>query len=155
MRILTAILLTTVLATPAAARDREFDDIVHRIESHYHTRRTWIPFLGLANLVVKAAQPYGARGFKLAIFENLHCDGPCNPVDIPDLSPDWQKVIRMISKRNGEVVHIYARPNGDRLKMMIVTAEPHEAVVVQVDVQPEELARQVEKARRHSDRVTD
>ena len=55
--------------------DSEFDHVVHAIEIHYQTKRTHIPFLGLANVFVKVARPAGTSEFKLAIFEDLKSIG--------------------------------------------------------------------------------
>ena len=55
--------------------DSEFDHVVKAIEVHYHTKRTHIPFLGVANVFVKVAHPAGASEFKLAIFEDLKSIG--------------------------------------------------------------------------------
>lgn len=127
--------------------DREFDRIVKAIESHYGTRRTHIPFMGVANLFVKAGHPGGASGFKLAVFEDLQ-SSPENAAEIDRLMAGagggrFHPLVRTHSGRSGESTYIYAGESGKTTKMLIATFEHNQATVIQVNVSSETLLKSI------------
>jgi hypothetical protein len=57
----------------------------------------------------------------------------------------WSPVIRVRSRRDGEWVYIYARPEGGNdWRMLIATFGPSETVVLEAQVNPEFLANAIE-----------
>jgi Ca-activated chloride channel homolog len=136
--------------TTAEARDNEFKALVKHIETHYRARRTRIPFLGLAGFIVKIVRPAGVKGFKLAVFEDQDFslsaeDRSFESVMGRALSAEWQPLVRVHSRKSGERVYIYAKPKGKDLELMIATLEQREAVVIQVKVNPDTLAKWMER----------
>ena len=132
MKSLRVLLLIFCASTLAFAADPEFKGIVRSIEHTYGVHHLHIPFLGVAMFFVR---PSGVHGLKLAVFEGFH-----PPTDSSDLThviesslgPGWYPFVRVRTngKRDGETTLIYANPNGNRMRMMIVNLEPSEAVVV-------------------------
>ena len=152
------IFVLVLAAGPATvwAMDHEFDRVVRHIESRYNARRTRIPFLGLANVFVKAAKPGGVKEFKLAVFEDQDFsvlpDITGFDADIEtSLGPDWRPLVRIFSRHQGEWTRIYAREAGNDVKLLVVTIEPREATVVQVKIEPELLMKWLN----HPDRMVD
>jgi hypothetical protein len=144
-----AILALTLFALVANAGDRDFDQVVRRMESEYGQKRMYIPFLGVANFFVKTIRPAGARDFKLAIFDDI--DPYLHPSDkrldemitsIP--GQGWSQFVRVQSKRSGERVHIYSRRVNKLWELLVTTLERNEAVIVRVRVDPEGLAKWVD-----------
>ncbi|HYE74769.1 MAG TPA: VWA domain-containing protein, partial [Blastocatellia bacterium] len=130
-------------------------------------KRTRIPFLGLAGFIVKIVRPAGVKGFKLAVFEDQNFSGAADDKTFESvmnraLGDKWQPMIRSYSRRTGERTYIFSKPNGKDMELMIATLESNEAVVLQVKVNPDTLAKWLEKpgqmggifnARKHRDDV--
>lgn len=127
-------LLALFLAATASAYGggHEFDRVVSAIEEHYGVKRTQIPLIGAANLLIKVARPAGARGFKLAVFEDLPDSGDWRMEDVwgADLHP--LAVAR--SSQDDESTYILAGEVGRTAKVLIVTFERNEATVMEVAV---------------------
>lgn len=126
------------------ANDPEFDAITKHLQLHYNARRVHIPFLGLANFFVRVAHPAGVKNFKVAVFENLNFTASESGSGLAlvmrnALSADWQPMLRA-SSREGEQVYVYAKPNASNIKMMVVSVDRDEAVVVRFKFSPEKLS---------------
>ena len=145
------VLLMALALVPltAAAKDREFDAISNHIKLHYRGQRRRILFLGLANLAVKIVRPAGVKSFKVAIFENLSFSTPTGATGIDSvmrnaLSIDWQPLVR-VRARNGEQNCAFAKAAGKTIKLMIVSIQRDQAVVLRVKFDPLALARWLEE----------
>lgn len=133
-------LLVALLAVSSAAMagDGEFDRVVKAIESHYGVKPTHIPFMGVANLVIKVKRPEGASEFRLAMFQDLdssRTSGDPNELDhvMKGISGrTLRPLVRVHSRRDGNATYIYASEAGHSGKMLIATFERTEATVVQV-----------------------
>jgi len=133
-----------VLAVP---KDEGFKAVVRHLETEYHAKRTYVPLLGLANLVVKIVRPAGVKGFRLAIFEDQDFAAsrsgiPFDRVVNEAYANGWQPLVRVYSHRDGgEQTFIYGRPNGSDLTLAVVVLESREAVVVEATVNTEQAAK--------------
>ena len=144
-RILIGILAVSVAAL---AGDQEFDRIVQAIETHYGTKRTHIPFMGLANFAVKVARPAGTSGFKLAVFEDLSysaedqekLDRFMYGLSGGDLHP----LVRTHSRRDRESTYIFMGEAGRSTKVLIAAFERNEATVIEVKVDMETLLKWID-----------
>jgi len=130
--------------------DSEFDHVVKAIETHYHAKRTHIPFLGIANVAVKIAHPAGASEFKLAVFEDL---GEITDQDKQELdqfmhslsSARLHPLVRQRSRRDRQSVYIFASGDEEKsTRMLIATFERDEATVIQVKVDINELLKWID-----------
>jgi len=138
---------SSVLAKP---KDDGFKAVVRHLEKHYHAKRTYIPFLGLANFAVKIVRPAGVKGFQLAVFEDQDFATPRGGVPFEQVVSEafgngWQPLVRVYSRRDGEYTYIYGRPNGSDLKLAVVVLEAHEAVVVEATVNTDAAAKFLSK----------
>ncbi|MDX2154496.1 MAG: hypothetical protein SFV54_27390 [Bryobacteraceae bacterium] len=135
-----AILLAVLTAVALPAAD-DFEVLVRSLESHYGKRKMGIPLMGLVNFAVKVAKPHGARGLRLAIFEDVgrHPE-PESLAKMVGL--DWKPFVRVDGQN--EQTFIYAKPAGKDWKLMVATLEDSEAVVVELKVNPKELAEWME-----------
>ena len=129
--------------------DSEFDHVVKAIEVHYHAKRTHIPFLGVANMVVKVAHPAGASEFKLALFEDLDSLGDRDDRELDQFmsalsSGRLHSLVRVHSRRDRESIYIYADDDDARsTRMLIATFQRDQATVVQVKVDMNALIKWV------------
>ena len=130
-------LLLTVAYTASPARDREFNSIVEQIESSGNARRSTIPFLGLANLMVKLIRPGGIKGFRLAMFGDQEFASSTEfdnfgPRVRARLGNEWRQLVSARSRRTLEQTYAYARESQGELELMIIKLEERKAVVLQV-----------------------
>jgi hypothetical protein len=147
-----SVFILLVCSSPvfAVPKDEGFKAVVRHLEKHYHAKRTYIPFLGLANLAVKIVRPAGVKGFQLAVFEDQDFATPLGGVPFEQVVSEafgngWQPLVRVYSRRDGEHTYIYGRPNGSDLKLAVVVLEAREAVVIEATVNPAAAAKFLNK----------
>ena len=147
-------LVWLAVVSPAAARDREFGTLVHQIETQYHARRSHRFLIGFAsgfgNVVIKFWRPYGVKNFKLAMWDGKHLSYRGNGQDFQSvvakgLQQGWLPMVQVWSRHNGERTYVFAKDSGKYVKFLVATVETDEAVVVQVQLNPDKLARSIEK----------
>ena len=146
----TLVSLVLLFAIPAiaSARDRQFDAIVHRVKKHYH--KGPIRMTGLASFVANRVQPEGVKKVRIGVFEDLNTALNPREKDFGAFmrqiaGADFQPLVRVISRRDGEQTFIYARPVQDDFEMLIVSMERTEACVVKMRISPDAMSRWVEK----------
>lgn len=89
----------------------------------------------------------GVRGVRIRVFE-FGREGAYSAADLEPLrsklrSPGWSRVVEVRSRRDGENVDIFMRlENGEVAGLFIVSAEPRELAIVEIDgtLQPADLA---------------
>ena len=143
-------LLTFSAPQSAGARDKEFSLLVHYVESHYHAHRQYRFILGFASFAVNVVRPYGVKGIKLALWENQKFSPAKDDLDFPavvaaGLAQGWQPMVRVWSRRDGEHVVIFARPDGNDMKLLVATVDKEDAVVLQVKINPDKLSKCIEQ----------
>jgi hypothetical protein len=128
--------------------DHEFNGVVHAIEDHYGVRHMRIPFLSLA--MSFAARPAGVSGIRLAVFEDFHPSLASMHVGASEdlqhvvehsLGPDWHLFVRTRTQDDADDTLIYVNLGEARLQMMIVTIEPDEATVVEMNLSDRALKK--------------
>jgi hypothetical protein len=143
-----ASLLLIIFGFFALAENLSADDfgrIVRHIEAEYHVHRNYGFLMSFAGVVVKYKHVGGVKVFKIAIFEDQHLSGPELDNQLDELvqragSSGWQPLVRSFSRRSGEHTYIYAKADGNDMKLLLVSVEPDEAVVMQVKIDPEKLS---------------
>ncbi|MGH9496752.1 MAG: hypothetical protein ACRD3B_17270 [Candidatus Sulfotelmatobacter sp.] len=149
-------------ASTLFAADQGFQSVVTAIETTYGVRHMHIPLLGVALFFVRSD---GVRCHKLAVFENFHGTDTADISRIVEdrLGPDWHPFVRVHSKgSNGETTLIYAKPSGHTMRLMIVSIEPSEATVVEVNIPDHSIAKWIKEPAEeaanqshHNDHATD
>lgn len=160
LRTLPSALLVVVCAcAPSFADDpdssssfhgHEFNGVVHAIEDHYGVRHMRIPFLSFA--MSFAARPAGVSGIRLAVFEDFHPSSASmhtrasrsedlQRVVEHSLGPDWRLFVRTRTQDDFDDALIYVNLGEAKLQMMIVTIEPDEATVVEMNLSDRALRR--------------
>jgi hypothetical protein len=135
---------------------REFNGVVKAIESHYGVRHTHIPFLGL--VVSVAARPAGVSNFRVALFEDFHSTSSVNSANMAasrtedlehvvehSLGSDWGLFVRTHTQDNSEDTLIYVNMGDGKLQMLIVSIEPDEATVVEMNLSEQAMLRWIAK----------
>jgi hypothetical protein len=128
----------------------EFNGVVHAIEDHYGVRHMRIPFLSFA--MSFAAKPAGVNGMRLAVFEDFHpssasmhasanLNEDLQHVVEHSLGPDWHLFVRTRTQNDSDDTLIYVSLGEAKLQMMIVTVEPNEATVVEMNLSDRALRK--------------
>jgi hypothetical protein len=137
------------LAT-ARAEDRAFKAITTHLTTRYQAKRKRIPFFGLASFAVKIVRPAGVKSIKLVMFEELNDAGrgghtELNAIIRQSLDEQWQPLVRISSRKAGEQMFVYARQEGNDIKLMVVSLQETQAFIARVKLNPETLAKWMEK----------
>ena len=153
-RLFAAAATLLMAAGVAFGGDAEFDRIVKAIASHYGAKPLHIPFLGVANFVVKVARPEGTSGFKLAVFEDLKSapdphewrerDRFMDTVANSNLRP----LVRVHSRHDGEATYIFMDPAGKpgkSTRVLIAAFQRDQATVIEVKANIETLLKSLEE----------
>lgn len=133
MKTLRIALLILCASTPMFAGDSEFRGVVRAIESNYGVHHMHIPLLGVALFF---ARPGGVSGLRLAVFENFPNGSTADLTRTVEssLGPGWFPFVRVRSRADRETTLIYTNPSAGKMRMMIVTIEPSEATVVELNL---------------------
>jgi hypothetical protein len=148
--------LLILAAQTGFARD-DFGKIVQHIEVQYHVHRQHRFAMGLAGFVFKFYHFAGVKSFKGVIFENqpfLNAGADTRLDEIIRGATDsgWQPMLQSWDRRSGERTYIYVQDLGRDMRLLLVTLESNEAVVLQVKVDPRkvnEFVAQVSAGRNH------
>jgi hypothetical protein len=143
--------LATILAAGVAFGGNGFGGIVNSLQNEYGVQETKIPFMGLANALVKVARPYGVSGFRFAIFEDLDLhpeerDGFLTVIR-RGAGRKWTPMIEISSNRSGERTVIFVRKTGGKMNMVLAAYNSGEATVMQMKVDPGVFGQWIQEPR--------
>jgi hypothetical protein len=153
-RALAALVLTLLVAEPMFAG---FNEVARAIDAKDGVSRVWIPFLGLARLIVRVASPEGIHDFQLVTFRGAEkLEGrEVQRIMREKLGQGFSPLVQVRSKRSREWSFIYARPsrNGERFELVVLAHDDEDTVLVRVDVDAEMLSREINREPRNVTRV--
>ena len=138
----------TIIVPNAAAKGNEFDAVCDHLETKYQAKKVKIPFMWLARFAVGVVRPAGVKSFKVTIFKNLQF----SPESLNDemklvmrdaFSDEWSPILRVHSAQ-GEQVYMNMRESGNSVKILLVTFNKDEAVVVRAKFNPDKLVKFIE-----------
>lgn len=150
--VLAAVLLALVSAVPAAAakpvRGNEFDAVCDFLEDRFEAKKVRIPFMWLARAAVGIVRPAGVKAFKVTIYRELKFseggpDGEMRSVMRDAFDEEWTPILRVIRK-DGEQIYMNMREYKDNVKVLLVSINRNEAVVVRARFNPDKLAEFIE-----------
>ena len=144
-RVILGVVLVALTEGAVFAGDDAYGRLLKNLENNYHGKRTPVPFLGLANFVLKFWHPAGVKSIKLAVFQDL---SPARDGDDPSFDtalkvaagPDWQPVVRVYSRADHQWVYVYLLEEGKDVKILVASHGQREGVVAQVRFNPDKLA---------------
>jgi hypothetical protein len=132
-----ALCAVLVLAAPCfGKKDKEFRDLVKGIEKQYGARQVPIPFLGLATFCMRVGRVPGAAGLKIAVFEDLPKSNVASNDSFQEslgkiAGSAWHPLVRQRSREHASVTMIYTNPDGQELRLLVVSIDGTEATVVE------------------------
>ena len=147
--LLSAVSLLTVSAE--ARGGNEFDAVCDHLEDRYDAKKVKIPFMWLARFAVGIVRPAGVKAFKVTIYKNLkftpeRLNEEMKATMRDSFSEEWSPILRVRSEK-GEHVYMNIREAGKNVKILLVTIENDEAVVVRAKFNPDKLAGFLENPR--------
>ena len=143
-RLLVALMLAGFVAVPLHA---DFASVARAIDRHDGVKRQWIPFLGLARFAVWVVRPEGVHDFQLVTFEGADRLDPKELHQIlrTQIGPGYTPLVQQWSRKQHEWSFIYAKPDGKRIDLVILTHDDEDTVLVRVEVDATVIAREIEK----------
>lgn len=158
LAITTALLIIALgsSAGSAVAKGDDFGAVVKLIERFYHVKHKSIPLLARASMkaATTAMRIKGGEYKRLAevgsakvvFFEDQDFDSRGGMTSFKAslttaMSETWSPLIQTLSPKDEEQTYIFVRNAGAKFNVLVVTIERREAVVVQVDLKPDTLAK--------------
>ncbi|MCB1022916.1 MAG: hypothetical protein KDB79_00900, partial [Acidobacteria bacterium] len=146
-----ALVLTFSTIAPianAARSGNEFDAVCNHLKTKYHAKKVKIPFMWLARAVVGIVKPAGVKSFRVTIFKELQFSRSTLHREMQaamrdSFSEDWSPILR-VRARDGNQVYMNMREDGDNVRILLVTIDNDEAVVVRAKFSPDKLASFIE-----------
>ncbi len=147
-----ALLALVGLIPTAQAKGDDFGAVVKLIEQFYHVKHKGIPFLARAGIKTTTTVARIAGGSKrqvaeagsvqVAYFEDQYFEGQFTEFKSSlgaTLGQSWSPFIQVAAAKD-EQSYIFLRDAGQKFNVLLVTIEPREACVIQVDLSPQNLA---------------
>jgi len=102
--------------------------------------------MGFLSFLARCFSPSGVHNLKMAIFEDVQAeqkplDGDFEGFLKRTVGSGFHPFVTVRSNRDGERVYIYARDVGERMELLMVCAQPTEAVVMKMRLDPEAMAK--------------
>ena len=150
-RLLTRLSIAVVMLTlaPAAslAGDESFSSVVKHIKSNYHAKQQgFFGAMMLARFAVKFIKPAGVKNFKVVLLKDLdysEAPGPRNgqfhAIIQSKIDPMWTPLVQYSSPREKQWTYVYVTREKEDVKLLVVTLQQRDAVVLQTKFSPERL----------------
>ena len=146
-QVIIIVVLLSLAGGVASASDKSFSTIVNHIKSNYNAKQqSFFGMMMFARLAVKVAKPAGVKNFKVALLRELdYSHGPrpgqseFHTLIRSKIDPVWLPLIQFSSPREKQWTYVYALHEKEDVKILVVTMQQAEAVVVQAKLSPEKL----------------
>ena|GEM_PF-1383770 len=149
----------------AAGSEAEYHSVVKLIESYYHVKHRGVPML--ANLGLKAAKVVSSDvrramrfgDFKLAYFEDQDFTTRGGFTEFhrllrQTLVPAWDSLLAVRQRDEGQT-YTFAKPDGDKFKVLIVVLAQREGTVLQVNLNRDEFVKLLQDPEQETRSITD
>jgi hypothetical protein len=146
-RVSITVLLVSLAPTIALGGDESFSSVVKHIKSNYHAKQQG--FFGamiLARLAVKIIKPAGVKNFKVALLRDLDYSEAPSPKGAQfhsfirsKIGPVWTPLVQYSSPREKQWTYVFVSREKEDVKLLVVTLQAKDAVVVQTKFSPEKL----------------
>jgi len=135
------------LAPVAMAGDESFSSVVKHIKSNYNAKQQgFFGAMMLARLAVKIVKPAGVKNFKVVLLRDLdysHAPGPqggqFHEFVRTKIDPCWTPLVQYSSPRENQWSYVYVAREKEDVKLLVVTLQQQNAVVLQTKFSPEKL----------------
>jgi hypothetical protein len=147
LQVVITVVLLSLAGNSAFAGDKSFSTVVKHIKSNYNGKQqSFFGMVTFARLAVKMIKPAGVRNFKVVLIRELDFSrgprpgqGEFHSFIRSKIEPVWSPLVQFSSPREKQWTYVYALHEKEDLKILIVTMQRAEAVVVQAKINPEKL----------------
>ncbi|HJQ22541.1 MAG TPA: hypothetical protein VKA60_01410 [Blastocatellia bacterium] len=146
-RIAAAGLALAILAGVALADDKSYSQVVKHIKTNYRAKQQgFFGMMMLARFAVKLIKPAGVKNFKVTLLRELDYSGAPSP-ESPEfhtflrsrIAPEWTPLMSYSAPRERQWTYVFSTQEKDDLKLLVVTVQKQDAVVVQTRFNPSKL----------------
>jgi len=146
-RLLITLALVSLAPTIALAGDESFGSVVKHLKTNYHARQQgFFGAMMLARFAVKVIKPAGVKNFKVALLKDLDYSeapeprgGQFNSFIKSKIDPEWTPLVQYSSPREKQWTYVYVSRDKEDVKLLVVTLQQTDAVVLQTKFSPEKL----------------
>ena len=144
---LAAVIFISLAATSVSAGDHSFSSVVSHIKSNYRAKQQgFFGAMMLARFAVKVVRPAGVKNFKVAYLRNLDFSDRSGRIEFQAdarnlISNEWQPLVQYNSMKENQYTHVYYTQEKDDVKILVVTLQKDEAVIVQAKFSPDKLSK--------------
>jgi hypothetical protein len=147
-RLPVVVALVTVLPLVALGGDESYNSIVKHIKTSYNAKQQgFFGAMMLARLAVKIVKPAGVKNFKMTLLRDLDYSHAAAPEDghfhsfiRSNIDPRWAPLVEYSSPRERQWSYVYVTRENEDIKVLVITLQQHDAVVLQTKFSPEKLA---------------
>jgi hypothetical protein len=138
--------MLTLAPTAALAGDESFSSVVKHIKSNYHAKQQgFFGAMMIARFAVKVIKPAGVKNFKFVYLKDLEYseDNPTgkqfHSFIQSKIDPRWAPLVQYSSPREKQWTYVYITRENDDVKVLVVTLQKQDAVVLQTKFSPAKL----------------
>ena len=100
----------------------------------------------LARFAVKVVRPAGVKNFKMVLLKNLDFSDRPGRTDFQAdarnvISNEWQPLVQYNSIKENQYTHVYYAQEKDDVKLLVVTLQKDQAVILQTKFSPDKLSK--------------
>ena len=147
-RIAAAGLALALMAGVALADDKSYSQVVKHIKTNYRAKQQgFFGMMMLARFAVKLIKPAGVKNFKVTLLRDLDFTGGPSPESkefhayLRDkITPEWTPLVTYSAPRERQWTYVFTTPEKEDIKLLVVTVQKQDAVVVQTKFSPARLA---------------
>jgi hypothetical protein len=149
----------------AAGNEAEYHAVVKLVESYYHVKHKGVPTL--ATLGVKTAKVLSSDvrralrfgDFKLAYFEDQDFTAREGFTEFhrllrQTLVPAWDSLLAVRQREEGQT-YTFAKPDGDKFKVLVVVLAQRDGTVLQVNLNRDEFVKLLQDPEQETKNITD
>ncbi|MEK6410204.1 MAG: hypothetical protein AABN34_25035 [Acidobacteriota bacterium] len=141
------IMLVSLVPAIALAGDESFNSVVKHIKRNYHAKQQgFFGAMMLARFAVKVIKPAGVKSFKVVLLRDLDYSeapgpqgGEFHSFINSKIDPRWAPLVKYSSPRERQWSYVYVMREKEDVKLLVVTLQQREAVVLQTKFSPEKL----------------
>lgn len=146
-RIAAVVLVLTFSATVAAADDKSYSQVIKEIKSNYRAKQQgFFGMVMMARFAVKLIKPAGVKNFKVTMLRELDYSGGPSPESKDfhtflrsKIAPEWTPLVTYSAPREQQWTYVYAMQEKEDIKLLVVTVQKQDAVVLQTKFSPAKL----------------
>jgi hypothetical protein len=146
-RVLIAVALISLAPAAALGGDESFSSVVRHIKKNYNAKQQgFFGAMMLARFAVKVIKPAGVKNFKMVYLTDLDYSNTRSPerghfhAFIREaIDRKWAPLVQYSSPREQQWSYVYVTRENDDVKILVVTLQQQNAVVLQTKFSPSKL----------------